>query len=79
MPFFMLPVGDLGQNKKNTQQQNSHNTMKEKNYKRNYESPNVDVMSVRVESGYQTSIAQDEGNANTTRYNADSWDNTQYD
>ena len=54
--------------------------MKKKNYKCHYESPNVEVMSVRVESGYQTSIAQDEvnANANTTRYNADSWDNPQY-
>ena len=38
----------------------------------------VEVMTARVESGYQSSATQDEGNANTTQYNADSWDNPQY-
>ncbi len=46
--------------------------MKEKDFKYNYESPVVEVMKARVEAGYQTSNPQ--GNANTTRYGADSWD-----
>jgi hypothetical protein len=46
--------------------------MKDQNFKYNYESPVVEVMAVRVESGYQTSNQQ--GNANTTRYGEGSWD-----
>ncbi len=48
--------------------------MKEKKSKNSYASPLVEVMSARVETGYQTSNVQNEGNANTTRYGADSWD-----
>ena len=43
--------------------------------KSNYKEPVVEVFSARVEAGYQTSNAHNEGNANTTRYGADSWDN----
>ena len=46
--------------------------MKEKKSKNIYASPLVEVMSARVETGYQTSYVQNEGN--TTRYGADSWD-----
>ena len=42
--------------------------------KSNYKEPVVEVFSARVEAGFQTSNAQNEGNANTTRYGADSWD-----
>ena len=49
--------------------------MKENNFKYSYESPVVEVMKARVEAGYQTSNAQNKGNASTTRYGADSWDN----
>ena len=49
--------------------------MKENNFKYNYESPVVEVLKARVEVGFQTSGVQNEGNANTTRYGADSWDN----
>ena len=52
--------------------------MKEKECKYSYESPVVEVIAAHVESGYQTSGMQDEGNANTTRYDAGSWDNPQY-
>ena len=48
--------------------------MKENKFKYSYESPTVEVMTVRVEAGYQTSNVQNEGNANTTRYGAGSWD-----
>ncbi len=41
----------------------------------NYKEPVVEVCSARVEAGFQTSYVQNEGNANTTRYEADSWDN----
>ena len=43
--------------------------------KSNYKEPVVEVFSTRVEAGFQTSGVQNEGNANTTRYGADSWDN----
>ena len=46
--------------------------MKEKKSKNIYASPLVEVMSARVETGYQTSNVQNEGY--TTRYGADSWD-----
>jgi hypothetical protein len=55
----------LGQRKKSLK-------MKENYFKYNYESPVVEVMTVRVEAGFQGSNSQ--GNANTTRYGADSWD-----
>jgi hypothetical protein len=42
--------------------------------KSNYKEPMVEVFSARVEAGFQTSGVQNEGNANTTRYGADSWD-----
>ena len=75
MPFFSLfcvtPSGGLGQ-------PNKHYLMKEKECKYSYESPVVEVIAAHVESGYQTSGMQDEGNANTTRYDAGSWDNPQY-
>ena len=32
-------------------------------------------VSAHVEAGFQTSGVQNEGNANTTRYGADSWNN----
>ena len=54
--------------------QKQHYPMKKQECKYNYESPMVEVMAARVESGYQSSATQDEGNANTTQYNADSWD-----
>lgn len=43
--------------------------------KSNYKEPVVEVFSAHVEAGFQTSGVQNEGNANTTRYGADSWDN----
>lgn len=48
--------------------------MNEKNCKNSYVSPSVEVLNARVESGYQASGNHNEGNANTTRYNAGSWD-----
>ena len=42
--------------------------------KSNYKEPVVEVFSARVEAGFQTSNAQNEGNANTTLYGVDSWD-----
>ena len=49
--------------------------MKEKVVKSDYASPIVEVMSVRVESGMQTSSnGSDNSNVSTNQYGSASWD-----
>lgn len=68
MPFFMVFTARWGLGAA----KNTFTPMNEKNCKKNYASPTVEVLNARVEAGYQTSNPQ--GNANTTRYNEGSWD-----
>ena len=50
--------------------------MKEKLVKSEYANPVVEVMSVRVESGMQTSSnGSDNSNVSTNQYSSASWDN----